>query len=439
MSEHKPTSPKPKHSQQRGAARSNLGADPSKTSSSTDPGDATGRNFRYQHAYGVMLLAAAKRGLRPYVAIWCEQHEDFLAQRQDGIFDGYQIKTARPELGAWRLKDGELTKSIGRFVDLVAEFGDRIGQLYFVSNTEFDEVTPVNKDNKRRGRCPRLFLQHVRSCRSRAEIAAPFDGSFDELQASCGCDADQLIAVLHRMNLVLGPSRSEFDASLSHEHLAALDDCRTCNAEQLDAFRDELVAVVHRASSLQVTDPVRHLRPLIDAGDPNPALAAKRLVVEEVVIYRPPTADNPSFRFLGEATLELGAGLSAGVIEQKFTAAYLEDQIDYMRERARAAEYSLLEDVARRPEAFPELLRQLEQRVHGELSEAHLRARQRPRPYGPAMLIDVQDRLRRLAEERPEDVGHHGYECLIGVAGLLTGECRVWWGPRFPISAEAAQ
>jgi hypothetical protein len=53
------------------------------------------------------------------------------------------------------------------------------------------------------------------------------------------------------------------------------------------------------------------------------------------------------------------------------------------------------------------------------------------------MLIDAQGRLRRLAQERPADVGYHGYECLVGVAGLLTSECRVWWGPRFPISIEA--
>lgn len=121
MSDLESTSPEPKRSKGSGAVRPRLGADPSETRNSTDPGDATSRNFRYQHAYGVMLLVSAMRGLRPYAAIWCEQHEDFLAQRQDGSFDGYQIKTSRPELGAWTLKDGELTKSIGRFVDLVAE------------------------------------------------------------------------------------------------------------------------------------------------------------------------------------------------------------------------------------------------------------------------------------------------------------------------------
>lgn len=111
-------------------------ATPVESRNMRDPGDSTQRNFRYQHAYGVMLLVAAKLGLRPYVAIWCEQHEDFLAERKDAKFDGYQIKTSRPENGAWRLNDGDLRRAFGRFIDLVTEFGDRIGDLYFVSNTE---------------------------------------------------------------------------------------------------------------------------------------------------------------------------------------------------------------------------------------------------------------------------------------------------------------
>ena len=334
------------------------------------------------------------------------------------------------------MKDGEFTKSIGRFVDLVAEFGDRIGELHFVSNTDFDTVTSASRDDKRRGRCPRLFLECIRGCRSRADIALPFDGTFDELLAECSCDPDDLVAVLQRVNLILGPSRSEFDAALSHEHLAQLGDCRSYNAQQLDSLRNNLVAVVYRASSLQVTDPIRHLRPMIDAQDPDPALSAKRIVVAEVEFFLSQTPSNPVFCFPDEPVLERGRGLS-GVIEQKLAAAGHELEIDYLCDRARAAEYNLLEDVVRRPEAFPKLLRQIEQRVHGEVSEAHLHARQQPAPYGPTMLMEVQNRLRHLAVDRPADVGYHGYECLIGVAGLLTDECRVWWGPRFPIRVEA--
>src|SRR5258708_5411397 len=78
-----------------------LSLDPAEVRNISDPGDATARNYRYQYGYGVILLVAASCGDLPYVAIWCEHHEDFLAERSDGRFDGYQVKTSRPELGAW--------------------------------------------------------------------------------------------------------------------------------------------------------------------------------------------------------------------------------------------------------------------------------------------------------------------------------------------------
>lgn len=413
------------------------GADPTLIRNLTDPGDATSRNYRYQHAYGVAILVAAKRGQRPYVAIWCEQHEDFLAERHDGMFDGFQIKTARPENGPWKLTDAEFSKSVGRFIDLVTEFDDRIAELFFVSNKDFDQVTPISQDARRRGRCPGLFLDHAKGCGTRADIGAPFDHAFDELQASCGCSPEQLMAVLHRMDLIRGPSRGEFDAALAHEHLSQLDDCRDLTADQLDEFRDNLVARVHRASSLQVTDPIRHLRALVRPQDGDPALAAKRVVVAEAILYRAEAPPAPGFRYPGPPTLQLGAGVKSGLLEQKLVQGGLEDQVGYMNDRALAAEYSLLEDVARRPESFPELLRQIEQKVHGELCEAHLRARLLSAPYGPAMLIDAQERLRRLATDDPKAVGGHAYDCLVGVAGLLTSDCRVWWSPRFPVNETA--
>ena len=70
---------------------------PATTADTDDPGDATQRNYRYQHAYGAILLASARRGEVPYLAIWCEHHEDLLAERTDGTYDGYQIKTSQPE------------------------------------------------------------------------------------------------------------------------------------------------------------------------------------------------------------------------------------------------------------------------------------------------------------------------------------------------------
>jgi hypothetical protein len=126
----KPSQPK---SPARGKPQPRSAATPVDAFDEGDPGDSTQRNFRYQHAYGVILLVASKLSLRPYVAIWCEQHEDYLAERTDRTFDGYQIKTSRPENGAWKLNNLEFVKAIGRFAELVQEFGDAINGLFFVS------------------------------------------------------------------------------------------------------------------------------------------------------------------------------------------------------------------------------------------------------------------------------------------------------------------
>lgn len=406
--------------------------DPS-TTRSRDPGDATGRNFRYQYAYGVILIVAAKRKKLPYKAIWCEHHEDFLAERINGTFDGYQIKTSRPETGPWTLTDAAVIKSIGRFAELVELFGDKIESLFFVSNKECDQVTSESSDDKKRGRSPILFLQQIKQCKSADEIQLPYQPVFLELQAKCGCSEELLFKTLQRMDIKLGPSRNDFEAVISNQHISTLDDCQNLSSEDLDNIRDELIAEIHRASTLQVTDGLRHFRAVVNGEGADPALLTKRLVISEVILSGP---KRPQFLFTGTTELVLGTKRSHSVLSQKLERGDLADETNRMRDLERDAEYSLLEDAARHPENYPRLLRQIEQLVLGECSEAHLRARQSGPPYGATMLIGVQDRLRKIAAENADLVGKHQYECLLGVAALLTSDCRVWWSPRFPISQE---
>jgi hypothetical protein len=401
-----------------------------------DPGDATQRNFRYQHTYAVMLMIDARAGGHPYVAIWCEHHEDILAERTDGKFDAYQVKTSRPAIGAWTMLDAAMTKSVGRFVDLVSTYGSEINSVIFVSNTEWDRITDGSTNETKRGKCPELFLDHVRRCTAPADVEAPFKRTFETLVASCGCDPTVLLATLHRMRLVLGPSRTEFDAAVAHEHLPQLPECRTATVSELDRFRDELVMRVFFASSLRIDDPLRHTRPLTDVDRLDPTVAAKRLVIADVVVFRAP--DRPPLQFPGEPTLSLRWHSQRSVLQQKLERAGLTDQLEFLKDRGRAAEYHLLEDTERRPDKYPKLLKQLEQMVLGECTEANLHARQVGEHFGERMLIDVQDRLRRLAADRPLMVGNQPYEVLLGVAALLTDECRVWWSSRFSIDEDVA-
>ncbi len=379
------------------------------------------------------MLAAAKCGVKPYTAIWCEHHEDLLGERIDGKFDAYQVKTSKPELGSWHMLDSEIVKTIGRFVDLLSAHGSWINDLFVVSNTAFDDVTDASSDERRRARAPRRFLPQVRRCQNPSEIPAPFDGTFAALQAGCACDPNTLFDVIKRVELVSGPSRDDFNAAVAHEHLANVPECKHFSAEELDCLRDEMVNLVALASSLHVVDPIRHLRSVFGGNGPDPVLIAKRIVVAELV-FNGHTNGPPPFAFQGEPAITLGGPRPESVRDQKLLKGGIDpDQIEYLAERERAAEAQLIADTHRRPEAYPQLLRQLEAVVLGECREAYLRASRTGEPFGVNMLVDLQDRLRSVAATRDHLVGRHEYECLVGIASMLTGDCRVWWSNRFPL------
>jgi len=404
------------------------------TTRSDDPGDQTERNYRYQHQYGVVLLAAVRRGSRGYISLYCEHHEDFLAQRPDGLFDGYQVKTSRPENGAWTLTSVPLVGSIGRFVDLLSAYPDQIGEFFFVSNSEVDSVTAKSTDDARRGKCPRLMLGHLQDCALPDHIEEPFRTSFNKLAAELGAEPARLLDVLKRLSIIKAPSRDEFDASLAHEHLGTLDECASMTTSQLADLRDNLVSMFHRAASIHVTDPDRHVRDFITHGSTSDDvfLQSKQIVCADVVIAAPTVTTKRVF-YQGSSTISIGQPRPQGVLEQKLAQGGISDTIDYMKAREQAAEYHFLEEQARNPRTAGQQLRQVEEAVHGECLEAYMGTKTQGQPFGQNMFNDVAARLRRLEVDRREVLGGQPYEVLMGTAALLTGECRVWWSERFPV------
>ena len=399
---------------------------------SGDPGDETERNFRYQHQYGVVLLAAVRRGALNYISLYCEHHEDFLAERPDGLFDGYQIKTQRPENGAWTLKSAALTKSIGRFVDLMAAFPDQIGRFVFVSNSDVDAVTAINKDDKRRGLCPGLMLDHVKSCRDADAVQPPFRKPFDALAAELGVGKSQLFEVLRRLETVKGPSREDFDAALAQEHIGALPECAHLAPGPLREICNVLVAKLHRAASLFVVDPDRYLAKIASGTTEDPKIAAKRIVIANLVLA-PSSNASETFRYHGAPTISLGQPRKKRILEQKLERGGVSPLVDYMKAREQAAEYHFLEEQAKDSLRAARQLRQVEEAVHGECLESFMAHRAPGAQFGQPMFTDLTTRLRNLETQRKDLLGGAPYEVLMGTAALLTSDCRVWWSERFQI------
>ena len=104
-----------------------------------DIGAETIRNFSYQWAYTVVLLIAAAARKKNYIAMWCEQEDDILAQIGDKTFDAYQVKTRKPEDGPWNLTDDSFVSAVKGFLRLDNYFPGRFGNFYFVTNVESSE------------------------------------------------------------------------------------------------------------------------------------------------------------------------------------------------------------------------------------------------------------------------------------------------------------
>lgn len=402
------------------------------------PNDTTGsdteRNFRYQHAYGVILLIGAACRKNPYISIYAEHHEDLLCERLDNLFDGYQIKTRKPEEGLWDLSDDAVKKSIKRFVELYRAFPEYIGSLKFVSNTDFSNPGIDTKDPKKLRRSPIKFLEKVMMCSDFNEISDPFKETFQELQDFCLCSPEELFLVLKKVEFFQGPERDSFDSVIVTTHLANMPECSNYSVPVLNAIRDELLHKVWYASH-KVDDPSKHWHPKNRIGSGNPYITSKRLPVE-IVLQTIKDKAEPPFRYYDASTIAIGNGKgNLSILRKKMKKGNLDSQILTMARRSLSAEQKLFEYSIQKPDEIEAYLAQLEGIVQGECDEAYLHASLAGKPIGQQMLDDVYTRL-RLKEKQTDLVLHQPFELLIGIAGLLTGECKVWWSEHFDLDGE---
>lgn len=400
---------------------------PTDTRDSNDPGDEVLRKFRYQHAYGVILAIGIATKKLSYTAIWCEQHEDFLAERDGGGFDAYQIKTRKSELGEWQINDEAWHKSVGRFIALDASFPNQIQTFYFVSNTQFSDSGAEQKERF----SPVRLLKAINAAPKWQDLDGEAKKGFEWLNEKLNVGEASLFAVLKRTGLIIGPTERAYEDELCQSHIPNLDDCRSMSAPVLKRVMEALIASLAEAASLVSTDSSRHWVGLTMNANPDPYLMAKRFTKEHVLLIVRDFRE-ASFRYLPSlASLELGgASGKLDTLKKKLAKGGLAGRYELLRRRSLSAEAELL-DLATRPDKGKSVCSQIENVVLAECDEAHLRASQTPHPFGATMLIDVQDRLRRIAETEPTKACRQPYDLLVGVSGLLTSECKVWWSEQF--------
>ena len=413
-------------------AANRSGRNPTRQLPANDYGAETLRNYRYQSAYAVALLVASAVRKMNYMAVWCEQEDDILAQIADNSFDSYQVKTRKPELGEWRLTTDAFVSAIKVFLRVVAQFPGSFHQFIFVSNAECLDSDAEDKKHL----CPKRLAASAKTRSAFSELPEIETKGFKALHAEIKTDPatspEALFNVLQRMGFVKTPERESFIAELAQNHLRELEWCRLPQP-RLEPVVWSLIEMVDRASSLSSQDSARHLTRHAGDGQSDPQLTAKRITVEDFILRSRELA-NPAFRYLPSLTISPLSQTSRDLnrFNQKLSQAGLDDYAHSLRNQTLSAEAVFLDLATRGPEGQAELS-QIQNVVKAECDAAHLRAAQGSKPFGQRMLIDVQDRLQRVAKEESRKVGHQPYEALIGMAGILTESCPVWWSEKFDL------
>ena len=138
--------------------------------------------------------------------------------------------------------------------------------------------------------------------------------------------------------------------------------------------------------------------------------------------------------FENSSELELGkAESNLGILKKKLEKAGLGQQYESLKRRSLSTERILLEDAIKEPELLSAMMDQLEGTVLTVCSDAILESTEKERINGIEAFKNTYLKLKKISKTTPQQVYSKNVDCLIGITGLLTGACKLWWSEEFDL------
>lgn len=397
----------------------------------TDRGDETQERFRYQWAVGVCLLADSLTEKRPVRALWCEHHEDYLLELPTGRYVAIQVKTDSRENIFWRWSDDALIDSITRFCLLEKQHGSLVEGYEFISNAKpyIPAETTARADSL--AASPMRLIQCCTLVAAHTELKEPYLSAFVGLVRKSGGDASALFEVLRKLKFKQGPVLRGYDDTLVASIVPSLPGCASLTTISCCRLRDELIGLVQDACRLRVDGVDGAIAYLAANGRPEAALRGKCITPESAaeLIAR---VRQPLFRFVhGGTNITIGAGPGRlNVLSRKMRNAYLSSQFESLRIRMDSAEQRLMERALLDSDDFENIANQLISAVLVECKDIEAMAFDHAdeKTRGLAIYKKILQRMDCLAKDESERVCREPKDTLMGIAGMLSGECKFAWG-----------
>jgi hypothetical protein len=432
--------------------------------SQSDPGDDVQRRFRYQATKAAMLALSLLDDEAEAEEVYCEHHEDVLVKKRGERFHGVQVKTRFDEAGPHKSTDEEIVGSIKRFIELERKFDKHFDGYTIGSNAGFwDEDKTASSlpyilslvaasingllHSKVQGFLKKLFAEPKKSRAKRRNVATSEGDEATKTVNPEPSEADQRKAWEENIRLAEAVLRK-----LRVETLPSLRDMRSALIamlprypqvgdrlfSELGAIADNFIAEMLKAGSLAqeaVRDRYLTIFDNPDAIATSETIKGKRITKERLVsLLQMVLPAEPTLRTNQPITIDdLPRGMST--LDLKMAAGGISiENISLAKDLKASTEYLLMKWLHKNGKSPTDARYQhLRTLTRSECQEAYDRNQSDSRLFGPEMLNDVRERLRARHTAHDVELFGSSYEHLMGMAGILTEDCTVWWSKPFPI------
>jgi len=366
-------------------------------------------------------------------AVICENYEDVLIEHYDGSFVGLQIKTRKLTLSEFKATDDAVQKSLIRFCQLEALFPGTFSSFDFTTNHWFWENAENDKN------LPWL-LKTLKERRTTKRLRAenPLKKFVDALVQKTGLKKEIVESALCKV--ILNGYAEPID-TIDMRVISAVGECpstRKLSYAQNVKIAQEIISNALDASSKKLKDATIKL---YSAGCEFSEVLDNLLLCGKTISKGDIEAIIDSLSKLSEP-LKLSGIISIeslpphlAVMIQKLDKGGLQaGRIDQMTDLVKSFEFLFIKWVKKYgAEKAQERYVDLLAKVSFDCTESQVEADTKDIPYAPQMYKLLFDRLRK----RVADVHDELYGCtpehMLGAAGVLTQQCKVWWSPKFDV------
>lgn len=407
--------------------------DPGSTLSTIDRGDDMQMRVRYQTTYAAFLALGMLLDATEIIEIYCEHHEDVLVRKANGKYQGCQVKTRLASIGPFKADDDQIKSALSRFVGLDIEFPGHFESFVIATNVGFWQSAESSKN-----------LPYITALAQGSNGAVPKTSRkihklVGSLCADNNCKRELVWSVLARVELQPElPQFHDIEKQLAVQIAVVLGETHR-RFDELTRAAKAAVQLIGGASSRSHSSPLFRYFVFVEGAsnaEEGAIIEAKRISKERLWQVIKLSFDDAVLLCSGNRIdlTTLPTGMTK--IEKKMAAGGITAAEIELAKDLKFSMDKLLQEWMYKygPKEATRRFDHLQLIVKDDCFEAsgHTKA---AGPYGTAMLARVRSNLKGSAAHHAAQLTPMGltYNHLLGVTGILTEECTVWWSDPFDL------